>query len=91
MRYLICYDIPDDRRRNRLAKFLLDYGHRVQYSVFECNLTKKVIDILIEGIIECTDGEEDSVRVYSLCAECADAIQTFGPQYTVEHPGVIVI
>ncbi len=35
MRFLISYDIPDDRRRTKLAHFLLDYGDRVHYSVFE--------------------------------------------------------
>lgn len=30
MRYLVSYDIPDDQRRNRLAKTLLDFGDRVQ-------------------------------------------------------------
>lgn len=33
-RYLIAYDIPDDKRRTRLAKLLERYGDRVQYSVF---------------------------------------------------------
>lgn len=33
-RYLIAYDIPDDRRRTRVAKKLLEYGDRIQYSVF---------------------------------------------------------
>ena len=31
---LAAYDIPDDPRRDRLAKALLSYGDRVQYSVF---------------------------------------------------------
>ena len=35
---VVAYDIPDDRRRTRVAKVLEDYGDRVQYSVFEMNL-----------------------------------------------------
>ena len=35
MIYLVCYDIEDDRERNRVAKTLLRHGRRVQYSVFE--------------------------------------------------------
>ena len=35
MFYVICYDIPDNRRRNQLAKELKGFGTRVQYSVFE--------------------------------------------------------
>jgi len=33
--YLVCYDIANDRERNRVAKTLLRHGRRVQYSVFE--------------------------------------------------------
>ncbi|MCB1598476.1 MAG: CRISPR-associated endonuclease Cas2 [Xanthomonadales bacterium] len=33
--YLFCYDIDDDRLRDRAAKSLLKHGQRVQESVFE--------------------------------------------------------
>ena len=38
--YVISYDIPDDRRRNQLAKVLKGFGTRVQYSVFEAHLNR---------------------------------------------------
>jgi len=33
-RYIVAYDVADDRRRSRIAKTLGSYGDRVQYSVF---------------------------------------------------------
>lgn len=33
--YLYCYDIPDDRLRDRIATALLHHGQRVQESVYE--------------------------------------------------------
>ena len=42
MQYVICYDIADDRRRDRVAKALLDYGPRVQESVFVANLDEEL-------------------------------------------------
>jgi len=33
--YLICYDLEDDRLRDRAAKHLLRHGQRVQESVYE--------------------------------------------------------
>lgn len=33
-RVLVAYDVPSDRRRTRVAKKLLQYGDRIQYSVF---------------------------------------------------------
>ena len=32
---LLSYDVANDNRRTRLARFLKDYGQRIQYSVFE--------------------------------------------------------
>lgn len=36
MLVVVVYDIPDNKRRKKLADFLEGYGRRVQYSVFEC-------------------------------------------------------
>ena len=91
MRYLICYDIVDNRRRSKLAKFLLDYGRRVQYSIFECDLTKKVLDAVLKGIVEYVSDDEDSVRVYRLCAECVASVQAFGPQRVAQTSAAIVV
>ena len=33
--YVVSYDIGSDKLRNKVAKVLLGYGNRVQYSVFE--------------------------------------------------------
>lgn len=33
-RFIVAYDISQDRRRDRIAKVLETYGDRVQYSVF---------------------------------------------------------
>jgi CRISPR-associated protein Cas2 len=41
MLILVSYDVPDDRRRTRLAHALKDFGERVQYSVFECRLDER--------------------------------------------------
>jgi CRISPR-associated protein Cas2 len=91
MRYLICYDIPNDHRRNNLARFLLDYGERVQYSVFEFDLSEKIIDIVLKGIVEYISSEEDSVRVYRLCAECVALIRAFGPQQVRQITSTAVV
>ena len=37
----VAYDCSNDKRRNRVAKILLDYGYRVQYSVFEVELDER--------------------------------------------------
>ena len=41
MRYLVIYDITDDRRLRRIARTLRSYGIRVQKSAFECELSEE--------------------------------------------------
>lgn len=41
MTYVISYDIESNKIRTKLAKLLEGYGVRIQYSVFECNLSDK--------------------------------------------------
>ncbi len=36
---VIAYDIAEDRRRTQVSTLLEDYGVRVNYSVFECELS----------------------------------------------------
>ncbi len=38
-RYLLCYDVRDDERLRRTARVAEAYGHRLQYSVFICDLS----------------------------------------------------
>lgn len=75
---LISYDIPDDKRRAKLAKRLLNYGDRVQYSVFECNLTDKQLRQLRNEIAKVIKEAEDSVRIYRLCGGCVAQIVALG-------------
>ena len=75
---VVSYDVPDDKRRLRLAKLLLDYGKRVQYSVFECDLTPAQMDAMLERVQAIVDAEADSVRVYRLCASCEKSVVIVG-------------
>ena len=87
---LITYDIRDDRRREKLAKLLLSYGDRVQYSVYECLVTQAQLET-----IHCKSGEilaeEDSLRFYPLCRSCRTKIETTDCPPVTEHPACILI
>lgn len=39
-RYLLCYDVRDDRRLRRVGKLAEEFGYRLQYSVFVCDLSE---------------------------------------------------
>jgi len=38
-RYLLCYDVRDERRLRRVGKLAEEFGYRLQYSVFVCDLS----------------------------------------------------
>lgn len=76
---VVTYDITDDRRRTGIFKILKSFGQHVQYSVFECDLTKQ--DLLrlrarLDGKVVSKDG--DSIRFYHLCEACGAKIERLG-------------
>ncbi len=66
---IVSYDIPDDKRRNRVMKTLKNYGAHVQYSVFECDLKPELYNRLRQKLQEIIDKKEDNVRFYVLSQE----------------------
>ncbi len=72
MRYIVCYDIEDDRLRHRVAAILSAYGNRVQQSVFECQLSQTAFRELREQLERrCELGARDSIRIYPVCGDCS--------------------
>lgn len=71
MQYLICYDISEDRRRERCASTLLDFGRRLQESVFLAVLEKPLIDDLLQRLRKVIEPELDNCHVFPLCEVCA--------------------
>lgn len=79
--YVISYDISVDRLRNKIADTLLNYGRRVQYSVFECDITRAQYEELYQKLaILAAQDETGSIRFYSICEKCRKLIVVFGNQ-----------
>jgi CRISPR-associated protein Cas2 len=79
---VVCYDIPDDGKRNRVGKILEGFGERVQKSVFECDLKIEHLKLMQQKLSRVI-GPEDSIRYYHLCAECIQKIVVLnGPPVT---------
>lgn len=87
VRYVVCYDIPDDKRRTRLAKCLDGYGDRVQYSVFEAVLDRTLFDKMVAAVREIIADDEDQVMIYPLCAACVPRRLMMGAAKGREMPG----
>lgn len=87
---VVSYDVRQTRRRTRLAHALKDFGQRVQLSVFECHLDEKQVARMRTAIERFIDPTEDSVRIYRLCGDCAERLDTLGVGVRTEDPDVYV-
>ena len=68
MYYIITYDIQNSKRRKKLSELLQMYGVRVNYSVFELDITKKELKNIMTQIKEnkLLKKKIDSIRFYYL-------------------------
>ncbi|HIK11915.1 MAG TPA: CRISPR-associated endonuclease Cas2 [Oscillatoriaceae cyanobacterium M33_DOE_052] len=85
MNVVISYDVSEDKRRNKIHKVLKSYGQRVQYSVFECQLTDTQYAKLRSRLSKLIKPEEDNIRFYSLCACCFGKVDRIGGPQPVDR------
>ena len=83
MMVLVSYDVstktPAGRRRLRkTAETCLDYGQRVQNSVFECSVDPAQWVLLKNELLKLYNPEEDSLRFYFLGSRWQQKIEHFG-------------
>lgn len=88
---VVAYDIKDDKRRIRVAKTMEDYGTRVQYSVFECNLNDKILDNMQNKLSSVIDDVNDKIRIYRLCNGCVKSVQILGNGEMTEDKDVYIV
>lgn len=93
---LITYDVnitsPNGAKRLRkVSKACLDYGKRVQNSVFECVLTESQFIILKNQLNGIIDEKQDSVRFYLLGNNWKRRIETIGKNFGMDFTGELII
>ena len=47
---IVSYDIFDDKLQTKFSKYLSRFGHRIQYSVFEIDNSKRIIDNIVNDL-----------------------------------------
>ncbi len=70
MLWLVAYDICNPKRLGRVAKTCLDYGVRVEKSVFECDLEEATFSSFWIELNKIIDDSEDAIVAYRICASC---------------------
>lgn len=87
MKVLITYDISvvdchGSKRLRHIARECLDYGIRVQNSVFECEVEPSQWINLKAKLLEIYDAKQDSLRFYQLGSNWKSKIEHYGAKKT---------
>jgi len=91
MYMVISYDIEDDKRRTRIHRILKNFGQWVQYSLFECQLTRAQYLYLRHHLDEVVrKTQRDNLRFYFLCEDCQRKVERIGGA-TPQHEGTIIV
>ena len=93
---LITYDVNTEdsagrKRLRQIAKQCVNYGQRVQHSVFECVLDAAQCKHLQHKLVGIMDQEKDSLRFYYLGNRYQTKIEHFGTKETYEPEGILMI
>lgn len=95
MMVLVTYDVntetPDGRRRLRqVARECVNYGQRVQNSVFECLVDPTQFAKLKHSLSAIMDKERDSIRFYYLGANWKHRVEQLGNKTGYDPEGLLV-
>lgn len=96
MLVLITYDVNTEdaagrKRLRQIAKQCVNYGQRVQYSVFECLLEPAQCKLLQAKLLSIMDAEKDSLRFYYLGKRYESKIEHFGCKVSYLPEGTLLI
>ena len=96
MLVLVTYDVNTEdgkgkARLRKVAKQCVNYGQRVQNSVFECILDPGQCKLLKATLLEIIDQKKDSLRFYYLGNQYKHKIEHYGAKEAYDQEGIIMI
>ena len=96
MLVLITYDVNTEtlagrRRLSRIAKVCVDYGQRVQNSVFECRLDNAQLVFVRDKLRKIMDETLDSLRIYNLGNNYTTRIEQYGAKTSYDPEGEMIL
>jgi CRISPR-associated protein Cas2 len=93
---LITYDVSTQsaagrKRLRKVAKECVNYGQRVQNSVFECILDSSQLLTVKDKLMSIIDEKEDSLRFYNLGNKYQHKVEHFGVKESYDAEGTLMI
>ncbi|MBI5000053.1 MAG: CRISPR-associated endonuclease Cas2 [Euryarchaeota archaeon] len=93
-KYLVGYDISDDKRLNKVFTIMQGYGERLQYSVFICDLSPREKATLEATLTEHINHTEDCIMMVDLGSgegALAEKIQFIGIRKTIPERRAVIV
>jgi CRISPR-associated protein Cas2 len=96
VRVLVTYDVDTGdtagrRRLRRVARACLDYGQRVQYSVFECTVDPAQWAVLKARLLKEIELGRDSIRFYYLGSNWRRRVEHHGAKAPADLDGALIV
>ena len=96
MMVLITYDVSTEgeggkKRLRRVARVCKDFGQRVQYSVFECDVEPAQWVALRARLLKEIDASTDSLRFYQLGANWKPKVEHAGAKPALDLDGPLIL
>jgi CRISPR-associated protein Cas2 len=97
MNILVTYDIADTesragaRRLRKVAIVCKDYGQRVQFSVFECEIDDMQFEVFRSKLLKVIDVKMDSLRFYKLMGGRDRAVESYGVDKYVDFNEPLIL
>ena len=96
MLVLITYDVSTKdaagrKRLRKVARECVNFGQRVQNSVFECILDASQLLKLKDKLLSIMNEDEDSIRFYNIGNKYQTKIEHFGVKESYEAEGVLIV
>lgn len=91
---VIAYDVDTTtpvgaRRLRKVAKCCVNYGQRVQNSVFECLADPATMVQVKRELLKIIDPEKDSLRFYNLGNKYKTRVEHYGAHPTYDPEGFL--
>lgn len=95
MMVIVSYDIDTKSAAGRarlrhVSKICLDFGQRVQNSVFECKVNSTELEILKENLLSEIDQDSDSLYFFNLGSNYSNKISSYGNKSVFDLDSAIV-
>ena len=96
MLVLITYDVNTEdsagrKRLRQIAKQCVNYGQRVQNSVFECIMDNAKAKEVKAKLLEIIDMDKDSLRFYYLGNVYKNKVEHYGTRTSIDLEGTLII